>query len=372
MTPIYLDSIAATKPHPDVVAAMLPWLTEHFGNPMSLHAFGEVPRTAVEAARAQVAPLVAPNVSPAAGPRPHAGVTGTHGAAREGHHHVSAIEPSFWTCGVWHEVVCIVPLIVTGWWTGTVVVAVGRFGAGADSVADANRSVRRRNRAGPRERGVVVHTDAVAAGGRIALDVRALGVDALSLAASQFYGPPGVGALYVRRGVRLEPLLVGGVQEAGRRAGGHNVPAIVGMGRAASLVMEHGKAWQASMAAWHQLLAKRLSEVEGVLLTGHPDRRLPGHVSACFEYVEGEALVRALGQAGVAASSGSACSDFTVSSKVSHVLSALGVEPTQAQGSVVFSLDRDTTEQQVRDALRILPPIIERLRRLSPLYRVNR
>jgi cysteine desulfurase len=389
MTPIYLDSIAATKPHPDVVAAMLPWLTEHFGNPMSLHAFGEVPRTAVEAARAQVAGLLGCDAREIifTGSGTEANTLALRGlmaplAKRGRHLIVSAIEhPSILDTArrLAREGVdlTIVPVDRHGLVDpGAVVVAI-RSDTVLVSIQSANPEIGTVQVIAEivrvaRERGVVVHTDAVAAGGRIALDVRALGVDALSLAASQFYGPPGVGALYVRRGVRLEPLLVGGVQEAGRRAGGHNVPAIVGMGRAASLVMEHGKAWQASMAAWHQLLAKRLSEVEGVLLTGHPDRRLPGHVSACFEYVEGEALVRALGQAGVAASSGSACSDFTVSSKVSHVLSALGVEPTQAQGSVVFSLDRDTTEQQVRDALRILPPIIERLRRLSPLYRVNR
>jgi cysteine desulfurase len=206
----------------------------------------------------------------------------------------------------------------------------------------------------------------------MSLDVAELGVDAVTLAANPFYGPPGVGALYVRRGVRLDPLLVGGAQEGGRRAGGHNVPAIVGMGRAAALVNEDGAVWRRDMAALHQQLAKGLSSVTGVLLTGHPDRRLAGHVSACFEFVEGEALVRMLGQAGVAVASGSACSDFTVSSKVSHVLSALGIEASRAQGSVVCSLGRETTEAQIREVTRLFPQTIEQLRRLSPLYHYHR
>jgi cysteine desulfurase len=389
MRAIYLDSIAATKPHPDVVAAMLPWLTEHFGNPMSLHGFGDKPRAAVEEARAQVAGLLACDVREVifTGSGTEANTLALRGlmaplAKRGRHLVVSAIEhPSILDTARRLERegadLTIVPVDREGRVDPGAVAAAIRSDTVLLSIQIANpeigtiQPIAEIVRIG-REKGVVVHTDAVAAGGRIPLDARALGVDALSVAANQFYGPPGVGALYVRRGVRLEPLLVGGVQEGGRRAGGHNVPAIVGMGRAASLVLEHGPAWQASMTACQQVLAKRLSEIEGVLLTGHPDGRLPGHVSACFEYVEGEALVRALGQAGVAAASGSACSDFTVSSKTSHVLSALGIEPTQAQGSVVFSLDRETTEPQVREALRVLPPIVERLRGLSPLYRVGR
>lgn len=389
MAPIYLDSIAATRPHPDVVAAMLPWLTEHFGNPMSLHGFGEKPRAAVEAARAQVAGLLAGDAREIifTGSGTEANTLALRGLmaplAKRGRHLIlSAIEhPSILETARRLErdgaALTILPVdrhglvdpgaVVAALRPDTVLVSIQLANPEIGTVqpiADIARAAR--------ERGVLVHTDAVAAGGRIALDVRALGVDALSLAANQFYGPPGVGALYVRRGVRLAPLLVGGVQEGGRRAGGHNVPAIVGMGRAAALVTEQGKVWQAAMLALHHVMAKRVSEIAGVLLTGHPDQRLPGHVSACFEYVEGEALVRALGQAGVAAASGSACSDFTVSSQVSHVLSALGIQPTQAQGSLVFSLDRDTTEQQVREVLQILPPMLERLRRLSPLYRVNR
>lgn len=385
MTPIYLDSIAATKPHPDVVAAMLPWLTEHFGNPMSLHGFGEQPRAAVEEARSQVAGLLGcdPREIIFTGNGTEANTLALRGlmaplAKRGRHAIVSAIEhPSILETARRLEregaALTIVPVDRHGLVDAGAIAEAIRPDTVVVSIQAANPEIGTIQPIAEiarvaRERGVVVHTDAVAAGGRISLDVRSLGVDALSLAANPLYGPPGVGCLFVRRGVRLEPLTVGGVQESGRRAGGHNVPAIVGMGRAASLVIEHGRAWQASMVACHHVLAKGLAEIAGAGLTGHPDQRLPGHVSAWFEYVEGEAFVRALGQAGVAAASGSACSDFTVSSKVSHVLTAVGLEVTRAQGSIVFSLDRETTEPQIREVLRILGPTIERLRRVSPLY----
>lgn len=386
MAPIYLDHIAATKPHPDVVAAMLPWLTQDFGNPMSLHAFGDKPRAAIEAARSQVAGLLGCEAREitftGSGTEANAlalrGLTGP--LAKRGRHViVSAIEhPSILETARRLEreggSVTVVPVDRHGLVHPATVAAALRPDTVLVSIQLANPEIGTVQPIADIARlahahGALVHTDAVASGGRMPLAVRALGVDALSLAANQFYGPPGVGALYVRRGVRLEPLLVGGVQEGGRRAGGHNVPAIVGMGRAASLAVEFGDAWCASAVALHQILAKGLSAIDGVLLTGHPDRRVAGHVSACIEYVEGEALVRALGQQGVAAASGSACSDFTVSSKISHVLAALGIEPALAQGSIVFSLGRETTEAQIHDTLEILPPTIERLRRLSPLYR---
>lgn len=386
MTPIYLDHIAAAKPHPEVVAAMLPWLTEDFGNPMSLHRFGEKPRAAVEAARSQVADLLGadPREVTFTGSGTEANTLALRGLmaplARRGRHLiVSAVEHA--------SILDTARRLERDGAAALTVVPVDRYGrVDPGTVSSAIRddtvliSIQTANpeigtvqpmaelARVARQRGVLIHTDAVAAVGRTPLDVRELGVDAVSLAANPFYGPPAVGALYVRRGVRLEPLLVGGAQEGGRRAGGHNVPAIVGMGRAAVLLNEHGAVWRRDMTALHQQLSEGLSGVAGVLMTGHPDHRLAGHVSACFEYVEGEALVRMLGQAGVAVASGSACSDFTVSSKVSHVLSALGIEPSRAQGSVVCSLGRETTETQIREVARLVPRTVEGLRRLSPLY----
>jgi cysteine desulfurase len=388
MTPIYLDHIAAAKPHPDVVAAMLPWLTEEFGNPMSLHRFGERPRAAVEEARARVAALLGcdPRELTFTGSGTESNTLALRGlmaplAKRGRHLIVSAIEHlSVLDTARRLEregaTLTIVPVDRHGVVDPGAVAAAIRNDTVLVSIQTANPEIGTIQPIAEiariaRERGALMHTDAVAAAGRGPLDVGALEVDALSLSANPLYGPPGVAVLYVRRGVRLDPLLVGGAQEGGRRSGGHNVPAIVGMGRAAAIMLEHGAAWQASMQSLHRRLADGLSNVMGVLLTGHPDHRLAGHVSACVEYVEGEALVRTLGQAGVSAASGSACSDFTVSSKVSHVLSALGVEVTRAQGSVVFSLGRETTAADIDETLRVLPPIIDQLRRVSPLYRTT-
>jgi cysteine desulfurase len=385
MRQIYLDHIAATKPHPDVVAAMLPWLSEEFGNPMSLHRYGEKPRAAIERAREQVARLI--NAEPVeitfTGSGTEANTLALRGLttplrARGRHVIVSGIEhPSVLApaqqleqAGARLTVLAVdrhglvdPDAVVRAIGSDTVLVSIQLANPEIGTIQPIARIARV-----ARDRGVVVHTDAVAAGGRLALDVEELGVDALSLAANQFYGPPGVGALYVRRGVRLSPDLLGGVQEHGKRAGGHNVPAIVGMGWAAELALEQQTSREIALRGLEHTLSKGFSKIDGVLLTGHPQQRLPGHVSACFDLVEGEALVRLLGQSGIAAASGSACSDFTVSSKASHVLTALGIEATRAQGSVVCSLGRETTEEEIGEVLRLVPTTVERLRRLSPLY----
>ncbi|MFZ5874814.1 MAG: cysteine desulfurase family protein [Nitrospirota bacterium] len=388
MTPIYLDHIAAAKPHPEVVAAMLPWLTEEFGNPMSLHRFGERPRAAVEEARALVASLLGsdPRELTFTGSGTESNTLALRGlmaplATRGRHLIVSAIEHSSVLDTARRleregAALTIVPVDRHGVVDPGAVAAAMRRDTVLVSIQTANPEIGTLQPIADiarlvRERGALIHTDAIAAAGRWPLDAGSLGVDALSLSANPLYGPPGVAVLYVRRGARLDPQLVGGAQESGRRSGGHNVPAIVGMGRAAAITREHGAAWHASMRALHRRLADGLSKIMGVVLTGHPDQRVAGHVSACVEYVEGEALVRTLEHVGMAAASGSACSDFTVSSKVSHVLTALGIETTRAQGSVVFSLGRETTEADVHETLRVLPPIIDQLRRVSPLYRAT-
>ncbi len=386
MLPIYLDHIAATRPHPDVVAAMLPWLSEEFGNPMSLHRWGEKPRAAVERAREQVARLI--NAEPVEITFTSSGTEANNLALRGLTAPLSARGRHVIVSRIEHPSILAPAQQLGQAGARLTMLSVDRHGlVDPDAVARAlcpDTVLASIQLANPeigtiqpiaqiariaRERGVVVHTDAVAASGRIDLDVGELGVDALSLAANQFYGPAGVGALYLRRGARLSPDLLGGVQEGGRRAGGHNVPAIVGMGRAAELATEQRKSWEISLRGLEHTLAKGFAQIDGILLTGHPQRRLPGHVSACFDFVEGEALVRLLGQSGIAAASGSACSDFTVSSKASHVLTALGIEAARAQGSLVCSLGRETTEAEIGEALRLVPSTLDHLRRLSPLYR---
>jgi cysteine desulfurase len=215
-----------------------------------------------------------------------------------------------------------------------------------------------------RERGVCFHTDAVQAVGKLPIDVKKLGVDLLSLSAHKFYGPKGIGALYVRQGTKIDPLLHGGHQEWGRRAATENVAGIVGSGKAIELRRGEMAAEADRLAALRERLhAGIAARIDHVYLNGHPTRRLPGTLSLCFDYVEGEGIIMGLDLAGVAVSSGSACTSASL--EPSHVLLAMGVRPATAQGSIRFSLGRENTEEDVDRVLDVLPPIVERLRAMS-------
>jgi cysteine desulfurase len=199
------------------------------------------------------------------------------------------------------------------------------------------------------------------------VDVRELGVDALSLAADQFYGPKGSGALYLKKGIRILPLIDGGIQEGGRRAGTENVAGIVGMGRAAEIAGEKLAERPQRMRDLRDRLIEKLPRaVERAYLTGHPERRLPHHASFCIEFIEGEAMLLNLDMKGIAVSSGSACTSRAL--KASHVLLAMGIDHALAQGSLVFSLIDGTTAEDIDYLVDVLPPVIDRLRKMSPLY----
>ena len=217
------------------------------------------------------------------------------------------------------------------------------------------------------ERGVVLHCDGVAAVGVFPVDVQALGVQALSLSGNQFYGPRGSAALYVRKGTKILPLIDGGIQESGKRAGSENTAGIVGMGQAALLAQQNMDERIARIKPLRDRIIQHLTwEMEHVVLTGHPEKRLPHHASFCVAFVEGEALLLSLDMQGVAVSSGSACSSKSL--KASHVLLAMDVDIALAQGSLVFSLIENLTDSDVEFFLEVFPPIIDRLRKMSPLY----
>jgi cysteine desulfurase len=224
------------------------------------------------------------------------------------------------------------------------------------------------------DRGVLLHSDGAGTCGRIPVDVKELGVDTMSISPHQFYGPKGVAGLYLKKGTRLTPFIQGGAQEMGYRAGTENVPGIVGFGEAARLAAEEMDERVSRLTG----LSRRLwdgiaSSIEYLHFTGHPEIRLPGHVSFWIEFVEGESLLMWLNLSGIASASGSACASNMMAVdetglKASHVLTAVGVPPEICHGSIAFSLGKDNTMQDVEHALTVIPGIVKRLRDMSPLY----
>ncbi len=215
---------------------------------------------------------------------------------------------------------------------------------------------------------MLLHTDAVQAAGKIAVDVKVLGVDLLTISGHKTYGPKGVGALYVRRNTRLQPLLYGGHHERDRRAGTENVAGIVGLGRAAELARQSLPAEAARLAALRDRLESGiLQRVDETGVNGDPARRVPNTTNIRFDYLEGEALVIALDLKGIACSTGAACSSGAI--EPSHVLTAMGLRPDQARASLRFSLGKQNTEAQVDRVLEILPGVVAQLRELSPVYK---
>ena len=363
---------------------MLPYLGEAFGNPSCIHDWGDAAREGLETAREQVAQLIGANPEEIifTGSGTESNNLAIKGLAlaqqNKGKHVVvSAVEHfsvlhSARTLEKWGFELSLVPVDKYGvvdpedvrksLREDTVLVSImqanGEVGT-IEPIAEIARVTR--------EKGVVFHTDAVAAAGTIPVAVKESGVDALSLAGNQFYGPKGVGALWVRKGVRIMPLLDGGVQEGGRRAGTENVPAIVGLGKAAELARNHLAARTEHLTKLRdRLLTELPARIDHVVVTGHPRQRLPGNASFCVEFIEGEAMLMLLNSQGVAVTSGSACTSRAL--KASHVLTAMGLSHALAQGSLLFSFGVDNTAEDVDYVLEVLPPIVDRLRQMSPLY----
>ena len=384
MRRVYLDLIAATPLHPQVLEAMLPYLKENFGNPQSLHSAGQESLKAVEEAREKVAQLI--NCEPSeifftssGSESNNFALKGLALASRNRGTNVvlSSIEHQ----SVLNSAknleklgfsVSFVPVDKRGMVDLEEVKRAVKEETVLVSVMLANSEVGTIEPVGEiaeicRSRDVLFHTDAVAAVGNIPVDVKELGVDALSLSGNQFYAPKGSAALFVKKGTRILPFVHGGIQESGRRAGTENVPGIVGLGKAAEIARAKMEKQVESARPLRDKLIKLLPQkVEHVFLTGHPEKRLPHHASFCIEFVEGEAMLLNLDMQGIAASSGSACTSKSL--KASHVLLAMGIDHALAQGSLVFSLVEKTTSKDIEYLLEVLPPIIERLRKMSPLY----
>lgn len=381
MRKCYFDHVATNPLHSQALEAMLPYLKEEYGNPLSIYEPGAKAKAAIENARSQVASLI--NSKPSEVIFTASGAESNNFALRgialarqnEGKHIiVSRMEH--------HSILNSARFLEKSGFVVTYLPVNKQGIVDPDTVKKAITKettvisvIHASNEVGTiepikeiakiaKERKIIFHTDAVSSAGNIPIDVKALGVDLLSMAAHQFYGPKGAAAVYVREGMRITPLIYGGIQEGGRRAGTENVPAIVGMGKAAELA----KAEMAERARHVRKLRDKL--IEGVLkvanvnLTGHPTDRLPGHASFTVEYIEGEAMLLFLAAKGMYVASGSACSSKAL--KVSPVLLSMGIPAGVAQGSIVFTFGTGNTEEDIDYALSEFPIIINRLREISP------
>ncbi|HXF82924.1 MAG TPA: cysteine desulfurase NifS [bacterium] len=385
MMRVYADHGATTPVDPRVVQAMLPYFTEAFGNPGSIHAWGQQAREAVDRARELVAGALgaapsevvftsgateADNFALIGAALAHEG-RGRHIITTQIEHH-AVLEPCRFLEGRGFEVTYL-PVDRAGRVDPDDVRRALRDETILVSVMHANNEVGTLQPIAEiarvaRERGVLVHTDAAQSFGILPVDVRALGVDLLAVSAHKRYGPKGVGALYVRQGTSLVRLHHGGAQERNRRAGTENVPAIVGFGEAARLALGVMAEEAARLAALRDQLAAGLAGIPGAHLNGHPTERLPGIVSVSFEGADSETLLLALDRAGIAASSGSACTSGSL--EPSHVLRALGLPEAMARGTVRFSLGRSTTAADVAYILAVTAEIVPRLRaQASPARR---
>jgi len=387
MPRVYLDNNATTPVAPEVADAMARYLREDFGNASSVHWYGQRARDAVEQAREQVARLIGAHptevIFTSGGTESdNMSLFGVVGAARP-----ETLSPKHViTTAIEHPAVLYAAQELESRGVGVTYVTPGSGGViNADDVARAIRPetvlitvMLANNEVGTlepvaeiggltRERGVALHTDAVQAVGKVPVDVNTLGVDLLSLSAHKLYGPKGVGALYVRKGTHLEPLMHGGHHERDRRPGTENVPGIVGLGTAAELAAQRlDQDAQHIRACRDRLQAGLLERIERVTINGDASHRQPNTLNVSFEGLKGESLVMALDLEGVACSTGSACSSG--STEPSHVLTAMGLSKEAARSSLRLSLGRYNTEADVDVALEAIVRVVARLRALSPSY----
>ncbi|MFA5859698.1 MAG: aminotransferase class V-fold PLP-dependent enzyme [Elusimicrobiota bacterium] len=383
MKKINFDHFAAAYILPEARSAMLPFLGESIGNPLSKHLIGDDARDAVGDARKNVAALLSaadPDEISFTSNGSEANNLAIHGTVRaytkKGKHiiaspieHHSIIHPLKNLAKQGYEIswlnvdkdglvdpVQVKSLIRSDTILVTVTTASNEIGT-IEPINEIGMITRECN--------VVFHTDAIAAAGSVDINVQELNVDLLSISSNVIYGPQGAGALYKRKVLKLYPLIEGGVQENGLRAGSHNVAGIVGFGIAAKIAKEKVVGRIKYLMPLRDKLIAGVLALPHTVLTGSKTRRLPGHTSFCLKFIEGESILLMLSFSGFAGSSGSTCSSEAL--KMSHVLEAIGVDTISAQGSVAFTLGIDNTEEDVNQFLTVLPPIIDKLRAMSPV-----
>lgn len=382
MRRIYLDHNATTKVDPSVIKAMLPYYEEIFGNPSSIHQFGQKARKGIDEARESIANFIGSEIeeivfTSGGTEADNLAIKGiAYANSKKGKHII--------TSSIEHHAVLNPCKYLEKQGFEVTYLGVDKYGiVDPNDVKKAitNKTIlvtimHANNEVGTiepiseigkitRENGIYLHTDAIQSIGKIPVNVDELNVDLLSLSGHKIYGPKGIGALYIRKGTRIEPLIHGGPHERNRRGGTENVPAIVGLAKA----IEIAKSSMKRESIWMTHLRDKLErgivkKIDNVYLNGHPTERLPNTLNMSFEFIEGESIVLNLDLKGIAASSGSACTSSSL--EPSHVLRAMGAI---VQGSVRFSLGKDNLEEDIDYVLEILPEIVDRLRAMSPLYK---
>jgi cysteine desulfurase len=385
MKRIYLDHAATTPTDPEVVKAMLPYFSEIYGNPSSLHSFGQEAKRAVEEVRDKIASFISASpdeiVFTSGGTESdNFALKGVAFARRDKGDHIIT------TCIEHHAVLENCHYLEKQGFRVTYLPVDGFGIVDPDTVRKAITDktilisvMHANNEIGSiqpiaeigkiaKEKGVTFHTDAVQTFGHLPINVEELKVDLLSASAHKIYGPKGVGIFYIKKGTKIQSFMHGGEQERGRRASTHNVTGIIGLGKAVelaerSLSEERGRITRLR----DKFIRGILKSIKHSNLNGHPVERLPNNVNVCVKYIEGEAMILNLDMLGIACSSGSACSSTSL--EPSHVLKAIGLPPEFAHGSLRFSLGRSTEEGDIEKVLEILPGIVEKLRVISPLYK---
>lgn len=379
---VYMDHAATTYAAPEVVEAMLPYFSEKFGNPSSVYGIGQENKAAVEEARAKVAAAI--NAEPneiyftAGGTESDNWVLKGVAFAniRKGKHiittaveHHAILHAAEWLQSQGFEVTYL-PVDQYGMVSPADVEKAIRPDTILISVMYANNEVGTIQPiaeigAIARAHGIYFHTDAVQAVGHVPIDVKAEHIDMLSLSGHKFYGPKGIGVLYIRRGVRIQNLLHGGAQESRHRAGTENVAGIVGLGAAIERAVAAMPEESSRLTAMRDHMIRELLKIPASHLNGHPTQRLPNNVNITFEYIEGEGILLLLNMFGICASTGSACNSASL--EPSHVLTAMGVPHEIAHGSVRLTLGERNTEEDVSYVLEKLPEVVRKLRSMSPL-----
>ena len=382
---IYLDNASSTKTDSRVIDEMLPYIKDFYGNPSSVHQAGADAREGVDKARNRVAGLIDSNpeeiyFTSCGSESNNFALNGIMDANQDkGKHiitsnieHLSTLNP-------------LKELKKKGYETTTIPVNSEGFVSPQDiknairpdtvliTIMHANNEIGTIQKIKEiseiaRNSKIIMHSDGVATAGIIPMSVNDLGVDSFSFSSQQMYGPKGAAALYIKKGVRIKPLILGGVQERGRRAGTENIPGIVGFGKACEIAkLEMKEDYPILVKLRNKLINGILGSVKDITLNGSMESRLPGNVHISFKYIEGESIVLFLNMQGIMVATGSSCASQAL--KVSHVCTSIGLDQATAQGSILFSIGKYNTDADIDKVIEVLPSIIDKLRKMSPLYK---